>query len=331
MNVFTGANGAGKTSFLEAIFFLGRGRSFRTADNRNLVQSGAASAQLTGRSQGMGRTIQLGVRIGPPGLEIHVDGQAGGSTADLISALAVQAIDAEVGDLVQGAPDARRRLLDWGVFHVKHDYLGLWRQFRRALLQRNVVLRENGPDSLIEAWDGELATAGEAIDRHRTAYLAELVPQFIGIGGRVLGAEVGLGYYRGWPEGKELRACLREGREGDRSMGYTRHGPQRADLQIQMNDERSRWRASKGEQKLLGSALVLAECALVAGQGGQAVALIVDEPAADLDATRLATLMRAVMEIPAQVFLASISVDPLTLENSVAMFHVEHGHAKALL
>ena len=214
---------------------------------------------------------------------------------------------------------------------MKHDYLSQWRQFRRALLQRNAALRENAPDSLLEAWDGELAAAGEAVHRHRAGYLADLREVFLAVGSDLLGEVVGLRYQRGWAEGQDLLAALRESREADRTVGYTRTGPQRGDLQFEIADERSRWRASKGQQKLLGAALVLGQCRLVARQADQPVALILDEPAADLDSSRLKALMQSVLTSPAQIFLASITSEGLPLNAPGAMFHVEHGHAKALL
>ncbi len=331
LNVFTGGNGAGKTSLLEAVFFLGRGRSFRGADNRLLIQSGASEALVTGRAQSTTGPTRVGVRISTAGADIHVGGQAGASAADLVSTLAVQAIHAGIGELAQGSPEARRRLLDWGVFHVKHDYLAQWRQFRRVLLQRNAVLRDNGPDALLDAWDGELAPAGEVIHQLRLDYLEQLRTPFLEIGVDLLGQEIGLRYQRGWSQERNLREALREGRDSDRNLGYTRCGPQRADLQFEIDEAPSRWRASKGQQKLLGATFILAQCGLVAEQGGQSVALIVDEPAADLDSSRLAVLMRAILRSPAQVFLASITASGLPLDAPVAMFHVEHGRAKALL
>ena len=151
------------------------------------------------------------------------------------------------------------------------------------------------------------------------------------VGAELLGSKVGLQYQRGWPEDRDLLNALREGREGDRNMGYTRYGPQKADLQFEVNEERSRWRSSRGQQKLLGAGFILSQCRLAAETSDQGVALLVDEPAADLDSARLAAFMRAVLDSPAQVFLASINPKELALGAGFAMFHVEHGQTKALL
>jgi DNA replication and repair protein RecF len=331
LNVFTGGNGAGKTSILEAVYFLGRARSFRTGDSRVLIKSGGDAAQVTGTAIGSAGSIRLGVRIGIGGTDIHVSGRSGAQIAELVSALPVQAIHADIGELVEGPPDLRRRLLDWGVFHVKHDYLAQWRRFRRAHQQRNAVLRDRGGDELLEAWDQELALAATGVDQCRHEYLQQLGAAFAQLAEKIIGEKVALRYQRGWPADEDLAVILRDTRESDRAAGYTRTGPHRADLQFEISAERSRWKASKGQQKMLGAALVLAQCDQVAGQLERPVALLVDEPAADLDRPHLEQLLRAIYRTRTQIFMAAITAEGLPLTQPHSMFHVEHGSAKALL
>lgn len=249
------------------------------------------------------------MRIEPATLKIQIGDQTAASIADLAVGLPVQAIHSDIGSLIEGPPDVRRRLLDWGVFHVEHHYFGHWRRYRRVLIQRNAALREAASDAVLDS----------------------LAPAFRRVGEGILGVDIGLRYQRGWPDQTGLVDALRAAREADRSMGYTRVGPHRGDLQFDLEGERSRWRASRGQQKLLGAALVLAQCDLVANALGQPVALLVDEPAADLDHEHLGRFLRAVWSSPTQVFLAALSVTGLRLEGSPAMFHVEHGRPKPLL
>lgn len=329
--MFTGANGAGKTSILEAIYFLGRGRSFRVPDNRILVREGQSAAEIGGRVTGQDASSFLGVRIAAGGLDVHIGGQAGCGPADLAAHFGVQAIDAEISGLGQGPPEFRRRLLDWGVFHVEHEFLTTWRHFRRALAQRNAALRDRATDAVLVAWEAELAAAGEAVDAARRAYLAALLPHFQNIGPHLVGTAVSLDYSSGWSDSQSLAEALESSRESDRLVGFTRVGPQRADLRFEIDTMRSRWRASKGQHKLLGASLVLAQAHLAATTEDRRVALVVDEPAADLDGERVAAFMGAVEAAPAQVFLACISARELPLATAGKMFHVEHGSAKALL
>jgi len=331
INLFTGGNAAGKTSFLEAIYLLGRGRSFRAADNRVLIQSGQPSAEIGGKVQDATGSRQVGVRVAPGGLEIHIQGTSGGTVAELASALPVQAIHADIGSLVQGPPESRRRILDWGVFHVEHSYLDSWRRFRRTLAQRNSALREGAADAVVAAWDEAIAEAAAAVDRLRRQHLEILQPVVEELGRQLLDAPVFLNYLPGWAGDAPLQAALLANREGDRQAGYTRIGPHRADLRLDVAGEASRWRASRGQQKLLGAALVLAQSMTVTRQLQRPIALLVDEPAADLDAGRLREFLRLILAIPAQVFFASITREGFDPAMAGAMFHVEHGEANALL
>jgi DNA replication and repair protein RecF len=254
-----------------------------------------------------------------------------GSVSDLVKYLPVQAIDADIGAVISGGPEMRRRMLDWGVFHVEHHYLSTWRAYRRALNQRNAALRTGESSAVLEAWEKGLAEAGVRLDRDRRSYLLQLEPAFRGLAGGLLGVDVHLEYRPGWADGHNLEEALRAARDADRDLGYTRLGPHRADLLIAIGGEGSRWRASRGQQKLLAAALVLALCRIAAGQAGRPIALLVDEPAADLDAERLERLMNGLFETQAQLFIAAISPSALALPQGKTMFHVEHGSAKTLL
>ena len=331
LNVFTGANGAGKTSFLESIFFLGRGRSFRGSDNRILIGRQGTRVEIGGHVIESTGRVYLGVGIAAGGLDIHVAGHAGCGAADLAARFGVQAIDSEISDLAEGPPEPRRRLLDWGVFHVEPGYLNAWRIFRRALAQRNAALREQATDAVLRVWEAELAAAGTVVDDQRRRHAARLASEFQAVGRRLLDAEVSLTYLSGWNQEQTLAATLEANRDSDRLAGFTRAGPQRADLRCEINAEATRWRASKGQQKLLGAALVLAQVGLVAAGENKRIALIVDEPAADLDGVRLAAFLAAIASAPAQVFMACISTAGLPFPDGGKLFHVEHGSAKALL
>ncbi|MGO4781259.1 DNA replication and repair protein RecF, partial [Lysobacter sp. 2RAB21] len=72
----------------------------------------------------------------------------------------------------------RRRYLDWGLFHVEHDFTPLWRRYTRALKQRNALLKARARDGQLDAWDRELAESGEPLTRRRQQYLDELQPRF---------------------------------------------------------------------------------------------------------------------------------------------------------
>ena len=82
-----GANGSGKTSFLEAVHLLGVGRSFRTHQSKPVIQHEATSCRIVGRGSSGGRPFVMGIEKYRDGL---VRAKVNGETIPSLSALAQQ-------------------------------------------------------------------------------------------------------------------------------------------------------------------------------------------------------------------------------------------------
>jgi DNA replication and repair protein RecF len=329
--VITGGNGAGKTSLLEAIHVLGRGRSFRSPDGRSLVRDGAQAADVVAEIEAGNLGYRLGAHCSSEGLTVSLDGHNDPRLADLARLMPVLALDASATDLIQGAPEIRRRLLDWGLFHVEHGYLEAWRRFRRALNQRNAGLRLGAGSAELTAWDREYLDAAAAVDGARQRYIRRLQPVFQAAVAGLLEFPAEVGYAPGWRADESLADVISAAREGDRAQGMTRFGPHRADLTIQVDSRKAKARSSRGHQKLLGAALVFSQARLVAEARGDRVVLLVDEPEADLDRVHTERLVTSLRDTPAQLVIASIACGEALQALGGAMFHVEHGEVKALL
>jgi len=128
-NIIYGANGSGKTSFLEAVFLLGRGRSFRHRDLRLVISRGVDQLVVTGKvaRPDNSSSHQLGVsRSSKGGFEARCNGKNLASAAELAAELPIQLVDAHSFSLLEGGPLQRRQFIDWGVFHVEHGFANLW-------------------------------------------------------------------------------------------------------------------------------------------------------------------------------------------------------------
>ncbi len=328
-SVLAGGNGAGKTSLLEAIFFLGRGTSFRAARAEAAIRFGAEHATVFGRVAGE-VPRRLGVEVSRSnGLAVRIDGSAG-SRADLVQALPVQALDPASHELVSGPPAARRQFLDWGVFHVEQGFFPAWQRYRRALQQRNAALRVgDGPAAW--AWDELLVTEGELVDQYRHQVMAQLAPRVTAVAAALLEGELEIAQLSGWPAGSDLAAALGEARARDLALGSSQVGPHRADVRITHRARRARGTASRGQEKLVAAALTLAQVALVSARLDRPVVLVVDEPAADLDREHLTRLIAAVRAAPVQAFVTTLDPGGLELPADARTFHVEHGEVRPLL
>jgi DNA replication and repair protein RecF len=324
-NLIYGRNASGKTSVLEAIAYLGRGKSFRGAATQDLVRHGSTEFILQGEISSAARTARVGVRNGRGGLEIKVDGENAAGAAALAEALPLQVVDPDVHSLVAGGPEGRRRYLDWIAFHVEHAYLEHWRRFRRALKQRNAALRDGAPANALLGWDREFVDTARFIHESRERVVALAIDVFEETGGGLLDASLGLEYRQGWNADMTLEEALLAGVSRDRELGSTQSGPHRGDLRLVLNERQARKLVSRGQQKLLSCALILTATELVQSKTGRPLLLLLDDPAAELDENSLQRLMARVIGLGCQVIATALVPDKHLFPDPPALFHVEQG------
>ena len=327
-NLFVGANASGKTSLLEALFFLGRGRSFRTRRLDHLIRQGQKSFIVVGKAEDAGRLATLGIRGSREGTEIRIAGKAAQTAAELAEHFPPQVIDPEIHKLLEEGPGRRRRFLDWGVFHVEHAFLPTWQRYHKALRQRNAALKQELPDVSVQVWDNELAEAGESLAAQRRDYLRRLEEPLAKMGGRLLGTEAAVVYHRGWPEELGLQESLERDLARDRRYRATQHGPHRADIVVRVGGHAAKDRVSRGQQKLLAAGLTLAQLEVQEADRPGRSALLLDDPAAELDAANLERLLACVRDLPVQLLVTSLRADVAGLPDSGRMFHVEQGRVR---
>lgn len=324
-NLIVGPNASGKTSLLEALYFLGRARSFRTRRVAALIRHGESDFQLVGSVRNAGRVATLGLRAGREGTDIHVAGERVRSAAALAAHFPPQVIDPEIHRLLEDGPAQRRKFLDWGVFHVEPTFLAEWQRYVRALRQRNAALRSHTRGGALDAWDAELVLSGTRLSALRSQYLERLAPHVATAGRALLDLEVSLGFRAGWSAGIDLGEALRSSAERDQRLGVTHVGPHRADIAVRVDGELARERVSRGQQKLLAAALTLAQLALQEESSPGGAALLLDDPAAELDGERLDRLVALVRGLPVQLFVTSLRGDLPGLGVPGRRFHVEQG------
>ncbi len=329
-NFIFGNNASGKTSLLEAIFLMGTGHSFRTHQTNLLIRHGQPHFTTVGRVLGKNGTEVIGIRGGDDSKEARVNGEAAKSLAELALRFPVQVIDPEVHRLLEDGPNRRRKFLDWGVFHVEHHFHDAWRRYQRALRQRNAALRSKQPLNALRVWDQELIEQGNLVSDYRDRYLTELQPFAFRLGRELLETEIEVEHQRGWKRQCSLESALADGFTRDQMRGSTGMGPHRADLILKIANLTAKDRVSRGQQKMLACALILAQQAHRAAIGASPACLLLDDPAAELDVDNLGKLLNVVTTIPAQLVVTSLSRNVLDFFPHARMFHVEHGAVRAV-
>jgi DNA replication and repair protein RecF len=321
LNLIAGENGAGKTSILEAIFLLGRGRSFRTRNSEKLIRHGQHSLTVFGATGDSPRAV-AGVEVTREGTRARINGKDADSLLALSSILPVQSIDPEIHKLIDQGPERRRRWLDWLVFHVEPTFLLHWGRYQRALKQRNAALKSGGD---VSAWDPALIEHGSAMtDARRTAlgrldgYLQNLFATFSGL-------EVTAGFFAGWSQDQSLADALRESVGRDRERGVTSLGPHRADVILRMKGRSARETLSRGQQKLTAVSMIVSQLKLLSTELNLSAVLLLDDPAAELDEKNLRRLFEELTALRCQMIATSLNAEIPFFQAPKSTFHVEQG------
>lgn len=326
VNLIWGENASGKTSLLEAIHLLARGRSFTRVRLDQLIQQDGRAFTAGAAIQVGDRKVWVGMERTPGRTRVRLDGRDVPSLSEIAWLLPVHVINTESQRLFTEGPKERRSVIDWGVFHVEPGYQDRWRRFQRALRQRNAALQA-GDVKLARVWEPDLAATAEAVDASRRLYLEALWPHWQPLVRNWLPKlELRWSFRSGWPQGRSLQTILEQTRAREVERGHTIHGPHRADLRFILGDVDAVQRLSRGQQKLAVIALRLAQSELATRSGSQRPLILVDDLAAELDARRRAWVLTALLRMDAQLLLTALSRDELNFSgNAPRVFHVEQG------
>lgn len=330
LNIIYGANASGKTSLLEAIYLLGRAKSFRS-NHLHIIEGQAKGGfmvvgQVTGE---LGQSQSLGIHYEGGKIHMRAAGQTLMQTMELVTRLPLLLITPDSHKILTLGPRQRRRFIDWGVFHVEHNFMSAWRRYHRALRQRNAALRTPGRFGPGEVWDNELDETASQIDHFRREYLRQFLPLLSYFVQKLLPVQwnVSLRYLPGWAQDTTLREALTRSLERDRLLGYTHKGPHRADVVIEAEGKPVQEHASGGQQKLLMCALYLAQAALFKARTQRQCIILLDDLPAELDKEHRRRLMELLYEIGVQVMVTTTDKNLLQIPYGaeVKLFHVEQG------
>jgi len=332
---FVGANGAGKTSILEAVYMLSHGRSFRSVKRESLIRFGEQSLEVFAVIAGEVARRRLGLSRRRGGWAARLDGADVGSLAELLREVAVVCFEPGSHALISGAAEERRHFVDWAVFHVEPTYVEVTRRYRRALTQRNALLRQGGREEDLDVWDMELEKTATSLAGWRGDYLALLAPFVVEIGATLvpeLGAPA-FKYSRGWPVELALSEALAERRSRDRERAHTSVGPHRADWRILFPAAPEREHLSRGQEKLAALVCLLSQACLFRQQRGEWPVICLDDLASELDSAHQQAVSSWLDSIDAQVMITGTAALPGHSQRSrdYTVFHVEQGRVTTLL
>ena len=320
-----GRNAQGKTSFLESLYLLATTRSFRARDPRDAISFGESEAYVKGRVlDPHGDPLEMGISLfRERGRKRLFVGKSEAKLPEYLGLLPALALSGESVRSIVGSPSERRRLIDRATAAAKGEHLEDLGEYRRALAQRNRLLKTGGSDDELEPWEEILARVGRRLANRRIEQIEgwqEELASWPGLFPESVGVR-----FRYRRSGKpDLATRLREGRSEDRRQGFTQVGPHRDDLGLE-NEGRNLWRfGSAGQVRSSLAALTLAQARRVrAAHGGSKPLLLLDDVDTDLDQARLAALL-AEAGSEAQV-IAATSKRGVDLGEEARSIRVEEG------
>ncbi|MEX2131987.1 MAG: DNA replication/repair protein RecF [Pseudohongiellaceae bacterium] len=330
VNLIIGANGSGKTSILESIHLLSVGRSFRSSKVAPVIQHGSSECTIYGELSEGAITIGL-QKFRTQRHVLKVQGKKQPNWLEAARHLPLQVLDSNAFLLLEGSPKVRRRFLDWGVFHVEPGFMQHWTNSRTCIANRNLLLKSGRPDRhQLQAWSYELSVEADLVDQARRGYfdafspvLLPLLQEFLPV------SELSLSYFRGWDHQKALSEVLQQSLEADIRHGITQFGPHRADIKVRIGKAKAVELLSRGQQKLLVSAMKIAQGQLLAERKRKRCIFLVDDLPAELDEANRVRVCRILASLGGQVFVTCVESEPLNKcwdkATPLARFHVEHG------
>jgi DNA replication and repair protein RecF len=328
LNVFCGRNAQGKTTVLEAVALLARGRSFRTEEVRSLIRNGAPRLLVRGLAASSVPPVQLEVEVNGDGRRLRVDGR------DLPPRSYHGRLEAVVYAtdrlrVVYGPMRERRQFLDRGASALWPAYRQAVRDYERIVTQRNAAL-EQGARGL-EAWDERLVEVGASLRVRRAAYV-ERLGAALQHGFHPDRYAVGLEPPRLADEPAErdrLRQELTARRQHERRVRRTLVGPHRDAVGLSIDGEEAVRTASSGQARSLLLALALASLEVYRSERGAPAVALLDDLDSELDEERTLALCREVARRGQALVTTAHPAWAERLGGEGARFLVEDGRVRA--
>lgn len=330
LNVFCGRNAQGKTSLLEAVGLLARGRSFRTEDSPSLIRRGAEGLRARGEVGRDDLFNALEVELQAGRRQFRVDGHDV-APREYHGRFEVAVYSTDRLRVIRGSMRERRQFLDRSAGALWPSYRAAARSFERVLSQRNAALQEQAPD--LSVWTERFIELGVHLRHRRAAYAARLSAA-LREGFRPEGEEYEVRTRPDLaptePESRDaLAAELKDLAARERASGRSLAGPHRDTVDMVLNGRDAATEASSGQARSLLLALVLASLEVYREETGHTAVALLDDLDSELDQDRTRALCA---EVAGQAQALVTSAHPgwgESLRDHGRLFQVSEGEVRS--
>ncbi len=311
LNIIIGENGTGKTSILEGIYYLSLVKSFRTSKHSNIINfdndefiifSRMNDESNTQHTEGINRKLNGDVKV----VYNHKNVTR---VSELATNLCVQDISPTSFSLLLDGPQKRREFLDWGVFYSFKECPVIYSDFKKVLKQRNALLQKRADSYLMDFWDKKFVELSYKISEYREKYLEIFNKESLNFLPESLNKfDITLSLSHGYKYGDDLLEQLKNNRDKEFNFGYTLYGPQKADVRIKAKDMLANQILSRGQQKLLITALHFTQGKIYQLTTGKKCIYLIDDISSELDKESLSYINKIIVNIQndSQIFITSL-------------------------
>ncbi len=331
LNLFIASNAQGKTSLIEAIYYLGHNRSFKTKSLKELIQLEQQKFQLDAQVD----KHRIKLEKSKQKTNITIDQLRLKNSSELSKLLPIQIITPDKGFIVNGTPKNKRSYLDWGVFHVKPDFLSDFKKYHKALKSINRLLTQQ-KDQELDYWFLEIAQLSKNISQARKDYIdqlkktnsTELMTDLSNLFESIEFFDYQ--FKSGWP--KEVDAFnvdsiyqyLLKSKSFMFKAKYLNYGPHKASIQFYL-DKQEEFLLSRGEQKTLSIVFWLTQVSMLVNNNIHPVVLI-DDISSELDSAKIQTILYFLQRLNIQIFMTDIGETALEINNkNTSVFIIDKG------
>lgn len=326
-----GENGQGKTNFLEAIYILCYGSSFRTRRDQQLCRDSSRSMALDGEFSVEGSDPhRISVRINEGKKEIRFDEQLVEDRKEIIQNMPCIVFAHQDIDFVQGSPDVQRWFFDQTLSLFDPVFIDTLRRYRKVLKLRNAALKDERFD-LVETYDPHLVEYGAQIQRARQSAVEQFNRTFgdLFVAVSQLPESVMIRYKPSWRvSGSTIDAegALTARRGLDVRMGTTTSGPHRDKFMFSYRGRDFTEIASTGQTRLVSLILRVAQARFFSETAGRKPVLLLDDVLLELDPERRRRFF-SVLPDAEQSFFTFLPDEqyPSHIDGGTIVFHVAGG------
>lgn len=331
MNLIYGKNAQGKTSIIEAIYFIATGKSFRTKKNIDQIKHHEKRMLIFAKTNKAAYSLEL--KNDKRSFYINKNSV---KYSDYIGEILCVYFIPEDIEIITGSPVIRRRFFNYEIAQVDKFYLKKILTFQKVLKVRNNLLKEkNIQNSIFEIYEDKFIDLTVDIILLRNEYILKiseiLQEKYKELFDKEKKVEIRYESFYSLKENQtkeeirlEIKELITKKRQMEINYGYSQIGPQKDEYSFYINNQKVKSFASQGEKKSIIFALKLSQIEYIQNIKNESPIFLIDDIASYFDEIRKNNILHYFSQKNIQSFLTSTQKLDVDVEG-VKVFELSEG------